>query len=233
MESLKQHLLHQCNEAEDERKALLAKQMDMSKMLSAQQAEAAEREQLVTWLTARVRHLETCINEGDSKLHSELSKLMKENEKLRLDKESTEGTAMTAQDQLAQAQRDNHQLREQVAQLHDDIRLARQKSKEEVADLEYKVEQLLAKKQSLIVETTTLHASVAELESACRRHLEDKREMRSAAADQQVKLADALARRDELERIIADERTKWETQQEEWQQFQKVFFNAIKYVSFT
>lgn len=54
MESLKQHLLHQCNEAEDERKALLAKQMDLSKMLSGQQAEAAEREQLVTWLTARV-----------------------------------------------------------------------------------------------------------------------------------------------------------------------------------
>ena len=237
MESLKQHLLHQCNEAEDERKALLAKQMDMSKMLSAQQAEAAEREQLVNWLTARVRHLETCINEGDSKLHSELSKLIKENEKLRLDKESTEGTAMTAQDQLAQAQRDNHQLREQVAQLHDDIRLARQKSKEEVADLEYKVEQLLAKKQSLIVETTTLHASVAELESACRRHLEDKREMRSAAADQQVKLADALARRDELERIIAEERTKWETQQEEWQQFQKVLnliliiFNLISIIN--
>ena len=54
MESLKQHLLLQCNEAEDERKSLQAKQMDLAKMLAAQQAEATEREQHVTWLTSRV-----------------------------------------------------------------------------------------------------------------------------------------------------------------------------------
>ena len=46
--------------------------------------------------------------------------------------------------------------------------------------------------------------------------------MRSAAADQQVRLADALARRDEVERILAEERARWDGQQEEWQQFQKV-----------
>ncbi|XP_057369226.1 cytospin-A-like [Daphnia carinata] len=228
MESLKQHLLLQCNEAEDERKALQAKQMDLAKMLAAQQAEATEREQHVTWLTSRVRHLEACIDEGDSKLHSELSKLMKENEKLRQDKESTEGTAITAQDQLAAAQRDNTLLRDQISALQEENRTIRQKSKEEVADLEYKVEQLLAKKQSLIVETSTLHAAVAELESACRRHLEDKREMRTTAADQQVKLADALARRDELERLLTDERAKWEAQQEEWQQFQKDLLTTVR-----
>ena len=153
---------------------------------------------------------------------------MKENEKLRQDKESTEGTAMTAQDQLAAAQRDNSLLRDQISTLQEEIRTNRQKSKEEIADLEYKVEQLLAKKQSLIVETSTLHAAVAELESACRRHLEDKREMRTTAADQQVKLADALARRDEIERILTDERAKWEAQQEEWQQFQKDLLTTVR-----
>ena len=116
----------------------------------------------------QVRHLETCINEGDAKLHTELSKLVKENEKLKEDKESTEGAVGTAQDQLAQAQRENGALRDQLSTAHDELRYVRQKSKEEVADLEYKVEQLLATKQSLIVETTTLHASVAELESACK-----------------------------------------------------------------
>lgn len=228
MESLKQHLLLQCNEAEDERKALQAKQMELTKMLAAQQAEATEREQHVTWLASRVRHLEACIDEGDSKLHSELSKLMKENEKLRQDKESTEGTAITAQDQLAAAQRDNTVLRDQISALQEENRTIRQKSKEEIADLEYEVEQLLAKKQSLVVETSTLHAAVAELESACRRHLEDKREMRTTAADQQVKLADALARRDELERLSSDERAKWEAQQEEWQQFQKDLLTTVR-----
>lgn len=172
--------------------------------------------------------MEACIDEGDSKLHSELNKLMKENEKLRQDKESTEGTAMTAQDQLAAAQRDNAFLRDQITASQEEIRSVRQKSKEEIADLEYKVEQLLAKKQSLIVETSTLHAAVAELESACRRHLEDKREMRTAAADQQVKLADALSRRDELERLLTDERAKWEAQQEEWQQFQKDLLTTVR-----
>lgn len=116
----------------------------------------------------QIRHLETCINEGDTKLHSELSKLVKENEKLKEDKESTEGTVVTAQDQLAAAQRENSALRDQLAAVQEELRTVRQKSKEEVADLEYKVEQLLAKKQSLIVEITTLSASVAELESACK-----------------------------------------------------------------
>lgn len=153
---------------------------------------------------------------------------MKENEKLRQDKESTEGTAMTAQDQLVVAQRDNSLLRDQISALQEEMRTVRQKSKEEIADLEYKIEQLLAKKQSLVVETSTLHAAIAELESACRRHLEDKREMRTAAADQQVKLADALARRDELERLYTDERTKWESQQEEWKQFEKDLLTTVR-----
>lgn len=153
---------------------------------------------------------------------------MKENEKLRQDKESTEGTAMNAQDQLAAAQRDNTLLRDQITALQEEVRTTKQKCKEEVADLEYKVEQLLAKKQSLLVETSTLHAAVAELESACRRHLEDKREMRSAAAEQQVKLTDAIARRDELDRILTEERAKWEAQQEEWQQFQKDLLTTVR-----
>ena len=54
-------------------------------------------------MSEKVRNLETSINEGDSKLHNELSKLLKENEKLKMDKESTEGTVLNAQDQLAQA----------------------------------------------------------------------------------------------------------------------------------
>ena len=166
--------------------------------------------------------METSISEGDSKLHTELSKLLKENEKLKQDKESTEGTALDAQDQLAQALEDNVQLKQQITTLQDEIRSVKQKSEEEVADLEYKLEQLLAKKQSLVVETGTLHSAVVELETACRRHLEDKREMRTVAAEQQVQLADALARKEELDKILNDERSKWEAQQDEWQQFQKV-----------
>ena len=107
--------------------------------------------------------------------------------------------------------------------LQEENRVLKQKSKQEVADLEYKVEQLLTKKQSLIVETGTLHASVAELESACRRHLEDKREMRSAAIDHQQKLAEVIARRDDLEKQLNEERAKSDQQQEEWSHFQKVF----------
>lgn len=52
--------------------------------------------------------------------------------------------------------------------------------------------------------------------------------MRSAAADQQVRLADALARRDEVERMLAEERAKWEAQQEEWQQFQKDLLTTVR-----
>ena len=54
MDSLKQHLLLQCNEAEDERKSLQGKLMELNKLLATQQGEATQREQHVTWLMARV-----------------------------------------------------------------------------------------------------------------------------------------------------------------------------------
>lgn len=54
VETMKQHLLLQCNESEDERKALLGKQTELTKLLSTQQAVTSEREQHVTWLKARV-----------------------------------------------------------------------------------------------------------------------------------------------------------------------------------
>lgn len=151
---------------------------------------------------------------------------MKENEKLKQDKESTEGTALNAQDQLAQALKDNLLLKQQISALQEESRALKQKSKEEVADLEYKLEQLLAKKQSLVVETGTLHSAVAELESACRRHLEDKREMRTAAAEQQLRLSEAMLRKEEQEKLVNEERIKWTAQREEWQQFQKVHIDS-------
>ena len=111
----------------------------------------------------------------------------------------------------------------QIVELQEENRICKKKSKEEIADLEFKVEQLLTKKQSLVVETGTLHAAVAELETTCRRHLEDKREMRSAAAEQQQKLAESQLRKEELERVLSEEKAKWEVQQEDWKQFQKVY----------
>ena len=141
----------------------------------------------------------------------------------------------------------------QVSVLQEENRFIKQKSKQEVADLEYKVEQLLTKKQrcvavarsrrallssrrledpnlthrfwnSLIAETGALHAAVAELETACRRHLEDKREMRAAALDQQLKLTDAQTRTDAAEKALQDERAKFDAHLDEWQHFQKGFF---------
>ena len=60
VETMKQHLLLQCNESEDERKVLLGKQTELTKLLSTQQAVTSEREQHVTWLKARVK--ETNLN---------------------------------------------------------------------------------------------------------------------------------------------------------------------------
>ena len=62
----------------------------------------------------QIRHLETSINDEDSKLHSELNRLLKENEKLKQEKESTEGSVINAQDQLGQAVREINALKDQV-----------------------------------------------------------------------------------------------------------------------
>ena len=55
METLKQHFLLQCNEAEDERKLLLAKQAELTQLLSQHQNEAAERERRIAWLQTQVK----------------------------------------------------------------------------------------------------------------------------------------------------------------------------------
>ena len=70
VETMKQHLLLQCNESEDERKALLGKQTELTKLLSTQQAVTSEREQHVTWLKARVHQKTSEILSIDFKIRS-------------------------------------------------------------------------------------------------------------------------------------------------------------------
>ncbi len=141
METLKQHFLLQCNEAEDERKLLLAKHQELVEVTAQLRDEAGERERHVAWLETQVhvfavgfgmarfgtvesvvwvqvRHLETSVSEGDKELHSELNRLLKDNEKLQLEKESTEGSVLSAQDQLGQAAREINALKEQVGRSH-------------------------------------------------------------------------------------------------------------------
>ena len=58
--------------------------------------------------------METCINEGDSKLHGELNRMLKDNEKLKQEKEITDSTVLKTQEQLSQALKEFNALKDQV-----------------------------------------------------------------------------------------------------------------------
>ena len=58
--------------------------------------------------------METSLNEGDSKLHTDLNRLLKENDNLKQEKEVAEASVVNMQEQLANMQKDVSQLKKQV-----------------------------------------------------------------------------------------------------------------------
>lgn len=99
--------------------------------------------------------------------------------------------------------------------------MARNNAKSAVDDLEYRLKQLKDERLSVSTELQLVRDSLAELQAQCQRHLEDKRELKTA-------LSEAQTRQYDMERALADERKLRRDEITEWEQFQTDLLMTVR-----
>ncbi|KAJ8687578.1 hypothetical protein QAD02_023372 [Eretmocerus hayati] len=146
----------------------------------------------------------------------------------RREKDTLETQAAALQEQLARSHCDHDRLKDQYSQLQEEFKVARNNAKTAIEDLEYRLSQLKEERISVNAELQLVRDSLAELQSQCQRHLEDKREMKAVLSELQRRERDAQSRLVELECALADERRLRQEENTEWQQFQTDLLMTVR-----
>lgn len=107
--------------------------------------------------------------------------------------------------------------------LHANVKfqVARNNAKSAIDDLEYRLKQVKDERLALNTELQLVRESLAELQAQNQRHLEDKRELKTALSEAQIRQAD-------LERALSDERTLRREEITEWEQFQTDLLMTVR-----
>lgn len=108
------------------------------------------------------------------------------------------------------------------------MQVARNNAKSAIEDLEYRLSQLKEERVSVNAELQLVRDSLAELQSQCQRHLEDKREMKAVLSELQRREREAQSRQYELELALAEERKLRQEENAEWQQFQNDLLMTVR-----
>ncbi|XP_071633005.1 cytospin-A isoform X5 [Temnothorax longispinosus] len=146
----------------------------------------------------------------------------------RREKDTLETQAAALQEQLARSHCDHDRLRDQYSQLQEEYKVARNNAKSAIDDLEYRLNQLKDERLSVSTELQLVRDSLAELQTQCQRHLEDKRELKAALSEAQRREREAQTRQYELERALADERKLRQEESAEWEQFQTDLLMTVR-----
>lgn len=170
----------------------------------------------------------------------------------RREKDTLETQAAALQEQLARSHCDHDRLKDQYSQLQEEykvcseslkcclrykifyiyqffyLQVARNNAKSAIDDLEYRLAQLKDERLSVSTELQLVRDSLAELQTQCQRHLEDKRELKAALSEAQRKEREAQALLLELERALAEERKLRQEESAEWEQFQTDLLMTVR-----
>jgi predicted nucleic acid-binding Zn-ribbon protein len=71
------------------------------------------------------------------------------------------------------------------------LQSSKKKTRKELGDVEFKLEQIMKEKQGMAEEIRMLRERLAEAELTAQRHLEDKRELKASLSDAQRRLQEA------------------------------------------
>ncbi|XP_011501718.1 PREDICTED: cytospin-A isoform X2 [Ceratosolen solmsi marchali] len=146
----------------------------------------------------------------------------------RREKDTLETQAAALQEQLARSHCEHDRLRNQYIQLQEEFKVARNNAKSAIDDLEYRLVQLKEERATMNAELQLVRDSLAELQSQCQRHLEDKREMKAVLSELQRREREAQGRQCEVECALAEERKLRQEEAVEWQQFQTDLLMTVR-----
>ncbi|XP_065581983.1 cytospin-A-like [Artemia franciscana] len=119
-------------------------------------------------------------------------------------------------------------VREHLAATEEEAKDERSKLHDRIIAVEHCLEESENAKSSLSAQVNDLHSALSEAEDSCRRHAEEKRELRNQIAECRAQIAEAQAGREEAERLLAQEREAWDEQTSEWRQFQRDLLTTVR-----
>ncbi|XP_037916870.1 cytospin-A-like isoform X3 [Hermetia illucens] len=205
-----------------DRKQLESQLIQAKEESSEKQIEISRLSTLLENARAKIDELEQDRAMGDK---TDLGELL---DVARKEKDLLEGQVATMQEQLSKSQCEIQKLRDQLAAVNEECKVARNNAKCALSDLEYKYETLKEEKLKLNAEYQQLQDTANELQVQCKCHLEDKAQLESLLSEAQRHLGDAERLLAEKEERLQDEMKMRKQDAEEWEQFQSDLLMTVR-----
>lgn len=123
---------------------------------------------------------------------------------------------------------ENERIKDQMSSLQDELMVARNNAKSQREDADWKKSQLEKERHHLEEEMELLRNTVEDLKITCQHHLEDKRDLKASLSESQKKLGDTMEKLMDKDRVFNEERSQFNKQVEEWEQFQSDLLMTVR-----
>lgn len=187
--------------------ASAAERKQIESQLVQSREESGDRQIEISRLTtllenarAKIEELEQDRALGDK---SDLGELL---DGARKEKDFLEGEVASLQECLSKSQSEVQKLKDQLAVITEECKVARNNAKYALADLEYKFDQLRQEKIKLAADYQQLQDSANELQVQCKCHVEDKAQLESLLQETQRHLGDAERFLSDKEEVLVEEK---------------------------
>ncbi|XP_030566203.1 cytospin-A isoform X2 [Drosophila novamexicana] len=212
----------QLDAANAERKQSEAQLSLANEEISQRAIEISRLSTLLENARSKIEELEADLARGDK---TDLSDVL---DAARREKDTLEERLAELQDQWSRSQAELRRLREQVAGLSEECKVAKNNAKCAVSHLEYRLEQLQCEKDKLAGDCQTLEERVAELQVQCKCHQEDKAQLQELLSETQRHLGDVQLQLSDSESRLEKETQLRKRDADEWQQFQADLLMTVR-----
>ncbi|XP_013099891.1 cytospin-A [Stomoxys calcitrans] len=171
---------------------------------------------------SKIEELEQDLARGDK---TDLSDLL---DAARKEKDLLEEKVAEIQDQWSRSQAEVRRLKDQIADLTEELKVSKNNSKCALSHLEYRLDQVQQEKDKLSAEHQQLCESTSELQVQCKCHLEDKNQLQSLLSETQKHLADVERKLNDTQQQLEDLQQLRKQEAEEWQQFQSDLLMTVR-----
>jgi chromosome segregation ATPase len=146
----------------------------------------------------------------------------------RTEKEKFESIVKQLRDQLTFAEMEVKKLREQLILTESDSKDEINKLTNQMKNYEYKWNEIQAKNDELFLKLKQSEEAMIDAEMRAQRHLEDKRELKTAIGDKDRQLAELEMSLADKQLEIKEMKLKMSSEQEEWKRFQDDLLTTVR-----
>ncbi|XP_061395363.1 cytospin-A [Musca vetustissima] len=171
---------------------------------------------------SKIEELEQDLARGDK---TDLSDLL---DAARKEKDLLEEKVAEIQDQWSRSQAEVRRLKDQIADLSEELKVSKNNSKCALSHLEFRLDQMQQEKEKLSAEHQQLCESTNELQVQCKCHLEDKNQLQSLLGESQQQLNEMERKLKETQQQLEDLQQLRKQEAEEWQQFQADLLMTVR-----